>query len=62
MFYIDKIRIKLRYKNINSELDSYSKKNNPDKEILLQYYNDIIKELKLTLINNNKKFIIVYST
>ena len=61
MFYIDKFRIKLRYKNINSELNSYSKKNNADKEILLQYYNDIIKELKLTLINNNKKFIIVYS-
>jgi len=61
MFYIDKFRIKLRYKNINSELDSYSKKNNANKEILSQYYNDIIKELKLTLINNNKKFIIVYS-
>jgi lysophospholipase L1-like esterase len=61
MFYIDKFRIKLRYKNINSELNSYSKKNNADKEILLQYYNDKIKELKLTLINNNKKFIIVYS-
>ena len=27
----------------------------------MQYYNDKIKELKLTLINNNKKFIIVYS-
>jgi lysophospholipase L1-like esterase len=61
MFYIDKFRIKLRYKNINSELDTYSKKNDPDKEILLQYYNDIINELKLTLINNNKKFIIFYS-
>jgi lysophospholipase L1-like esterase len=61
MFYIDKFRIKLRYKNINSELDGYSNKELGDKKILLQYYNDIIQELKLTLINNNKKFIIIYS-